>query len=74
MQDLPISIMDRVVLQFREGLIFYKTSHTRSFAKIKSSRKFPNLHYLGAKPGLDFFYLHHVILSRLPRGCIGTHA
>ena len=33
-QDLPISINDRVILPFREGFIF---------AKIKSSRKFPNL-------------------------------
>ena len=33
-QDLPISKNDRVVLPFREG-----------FAKIKSSRKFPNLQY-----------------------------
>ena len=40
-QDLPISIKDRVILPFREGFIFTKL--VRSFAKIKSSRKFPNL-------------------------------
>ena len=39
-QDLPISINDRVILPFREGL------HMRSFAKIKPSRKFPNLYNL----------------------------
>ena len=37
-----ISINDRVILLFREGFIFAKLS----FAKIKSSQKFPNLQYL----------------------------
>ena len=40
-QCLLISINDRVILPFREGFIFM-----RSFAKMKSSRKFPNLQYL----------------------------
>ena len=34
--DLTISVNDRVVLPFREGLIF---------KKLKPSRKFPNLQY-----------------------------
>ena len=38
-QDLPISKKDRVILPFREVFIF----KMRNFAKIKSSRKFPNL-------------------------------
>ena len=40
-QDFPISINNRVILPFCEGFIFTK----RSFATIKSSRKFPNLQY-----------------------------
>ena len=44
-QDLPISINERVILPFREGFIFTKLRTMRSFAKIKSSRKFPNLQY-----------------------------
>ena len=28
------------------GFYFHETSHMRSFAKIKSSRKFPNLQYM----------------------------
>ena len=40
-QDLPIPINDRVILPFREDFIFAKLR----FAKIKSSRKFPNLQY-----------------------------
>ena len=30
------------------GFYFHETSHMRSFGKIKSSRKFPNLQYLDA--------------------------
>ena len=41
--DLPISVNDRVISAFREDFIFHETSHMRSFAKIKPSRKFPNL-------------------------------
>ena len=40
-QDLPISINDRVMLPFRKGFIFTKLR----FAKLKSSRNFPNLQY-----------------------------
>ena len=36
--DLAISVNDRVILSFREGLIFTKL-------RIKPSRKFPNLQY-----------------------------
>ena len=45
-QDLPISIIDKVILPFSRGFYFHETSHMRSFAKIKSSRKFPNLQYV----------------------------
>ena len=45
MHDLPISVNDRVISPIREGLIFHETSHMRSFAKIKLSRKFQNLQY-----------------------------
>ena len=41
-QDLPISINDSDFVISR-GFYFYETSPMRSFAKIKSSRKFPNL-------------------------------
>ena len=30
-----------------QGFYFHETSHMRSFAKIKSSQKFPNLQYTG---------------------------
>ena len=41
--DLHKSVNDRVVLTFREGFSFRETSHLRSFAKMKPSRKCPNL-------------------------------
>ena len=41
--DLPISENDRVILAFRDGFNFHETSHMRSFAKIKSSRKFSKI-------------------------------
>ena len=44
-QGLPMSINDRVILPFRE-VFFHETSHMRSFAKIKSSRKLPILQYM----------------------------
>ena len=45
MADLPTSVNDRAISSFREGFYFQETS-LRSFAKIKPSRKFPNLQYL----------------------------
>ena len=41
--DLPISVNDRMISPIHEDFILHKTSHMRSFTKIKSSRKFPNL-------------------------------
>ena len=38
--DLPISVVDRVISR---GFYFYETTHMRSLAKIKPSRKFSNL-------------------------------
>ena len=43
--DLPTSVNERVKMPFHKGF-FIQTSPSRSFAKIKSSRKFPNLQYL----------------------------
>ena len=37
--DLHISVNDRAISR---GFYFHETSHIRSFAKIKPSRKFPN--------------------------------
>ena len=42
--DLPISVVDSDFAISR-GFYFHETSHMRSFAKIKPSRKFPNLQY-----------------------------
>ena len=44
-QGLPIAINDRVILPFPKVFSFHETSHMRSFAKFKSSRKFLNLQY-----------------------------
>ena len=44
-QDLPASGNDRVIPPFLEDFFFHETSHMRSFVKIKSSQKFPNLQY-----------------------------
>ena len=40
--DLPISVNDRVILSFREGLIATKLPIYAKFVKIKPSPKFPN--------------------------------
>ena len=42
MQDLPISINERVISPFREGFIFI----CEVSQKIKSTRKFPDLQYM----------------------------
>ena len=42
-EDLPISINDRVIFAISQGFYFHETLHMQSFAKIKSSREFPNL-------------------------------
>ena len=50
---LPLSVDGRVILPFLEGFIFtklriyakFRENNMRSFAKIKPSRKFPNLQY-----------------------------
>ena len=42
--DLPISVNDSDIANSR-GFDFPESSHMRSFAKIKFSRKFPNLQY-----------------------------
>ena len=41
-----LSAKDRVVWSFQWGFYFHKTSHQWSFANIKSSQKFLNLHYM----------------------------
>ena len=43
--DLPIPVIDRMISQF-ERIFFHETSHMPSFAKIKPSRKCPNLQYV----------------------------
>ena len=44
--DLPTSINNRVIcLPFREGFHFHKTSHLRSFVKIRLKQIFFNLQY-----------------------------
>ena len=56
MHDLHISGNDRVISPFREDFIFTKlTLHMQSFAKIKPSRKFPNLQYLRASKSWTTF-------------------
>ena len=44
--DLPISVQDRVISPFSRGFNFHETSHMGSFAKIKPSRKIPNLQHV----------------------------
>ena len=44
---IKVSVNDRVIFLFREDL------HMRSFAKIKPSRKYPNLQYLRLKLSRD---------------------
>ena len=43
---LPISVNNSDCAKSR-GFCFHETSHMRSFAKIKTLRKFPNLQYPG---------------------------
>ena len=43
--ELPTSVNDRLISTFREEFYCHETSHMRSCAKIKPSRKFPNLQY-----------------------------
>ena len=43
--DLPISVNDKSDFVISQGFYFDETSHMRSLAKIKPSRKFPNLQY-----------------------------
>ena len=38
--DLPLSVNDIMISPFRKDFHFHETSHMRSFAKIKPSRKF----------------------------------
>ena len=52
---LPLSVNVRVISSFRKGFIFAK------LAKIKPSRKFPNLQYIYDPSGQDFIN-HQCIL------------
>ena len=51
---LLISVNERVI---SPGFYFHETSHMRSFAKIKPSRKFTNLQYLLLETDTDNLYM-----------------
>ena len=52
------------------GFYFHETSHMQSFAKIKSSRKFPNLQYfkVTGTPWVGLFVLIRIFLFPILNG------
>ena len=57
-RNLPVSVNYKVILPFFDGFIFMKLRSMRSFANIKTSQKFPNLHaVLYSNPYHYFFVL-----------------
>ena len=49
-------------IDIARGLYFRETTHPHSFAKIKPSRKFPNLQYAGLSEPYSLFYLLYFYL------------